>query len=357
MQDLSDLEAQAAQIRSQSPETLASVRTLAVYGAGFLGDWTVAWLIAQGITPIACIDGDSRKHGHRLHGVDIVGPDALDRLKPDLTLITARHAVGPVAKQLGDAGLESVSLDAWYVAQHFEDFRTAFEQLQDAASRQTLVAVLASMLSGRRAPLLSVWEQNQYFCLPQFCGIERETYVDAGAYVGDSIERFIWANAGVFSKIHAFEPASRQFTALQTRCERLTREWALDAAQIALNQAGLSSGTSRMSGATASGLLQSMSLAEAPDGTISTVSLDAYLDGARVTTIKADVEGMEMALLTGAATTIRTHRPKLAICVYHYPPDIPQIMSFLRTLVPDYRFSLRHHSPQLMETVLYAWTD
>jgi len=29
----------------------------------------------------------------------------------------------------------------------------------------------------------------------------------------------------------------------------------------------------------------------------------------------------------------------------------------LADLVPDYQFALRHHSPQLMETVLYCWTD
>ena len=29
----------------------------------------------------------------------------------------------------------------------------------------------------------------------------------------------------------------------------------------------------------------------------------------------------------------------------------------LAELVPDYQFALRHHSPQLMETVLYCWTE
>jgi len=92
-------------------------------------------------------------------------------------------------------------------------------------------------------------------------------------------------------------------------------------------------------------------------GAVSVISLDRYLDGAPATFIKADVEGMEMALLKGASETIVRCRPKLAICVYHYPSDIPQISSYLKSLVPDYRFALRHHSPQLMETVLYAWAE
>ena len=64
-----------------------------------------------------------------------------------------------------------------------------------------------------------------------------------------------------------------------------------------------------------------------------------------------------MPLLRGAAENIRTYRTKLAICVYLFPTEIPVISRYLQSLVPDYRFALRHHSPQFMETVLYAWTE
>ncbi len=77
------------------------------------------------------------------------------------------------------------------------------------------------MLSGEARPCQLVVERDQYFCLPAFAGAAREVYVDAGAYVGDSIERFIWANAGVFDRIHGFEPGARQFAALSSRCDRL----------------------------------------------------------------------------------------------------------------------------------------
>ncbi|MGI8525058.1 MAG: FkbM family methyltransferase [Pseudolabrys sp.] len=87
------------------------------------------------------------------------------------------------------------------------------------------------------------------------------------------------------------------------------------------------------------------------------VSLDHYLEGERVTFLKADVEGMEMALLKGAETMIRRDRPKLAICVYHYPSDLPDIANRLAAWVPEYKFALRHHSPQQMETVLYCSAD
>jgi hypothetical protein len=62
-----------------------------------------------------------------------------------------------------------------------------------------------------------------------------------------------------------------------------------------------------------------------------------------------------MALLRGAQVTIRRHRPKIAVCAYHYPTDIPELAHAIGELVPNYRFALRHHTPQLMETVLYCW--
>jgi hypothetical protein len=64
-----------------------------------------------------------------------------------------------------------------------------------------------------------------------------------------------------------------------------------------------------------------------------------------------------VALLKGARSSIRQQKPKIAICVYHYPTDIPDIANYLAELVPEYQFALRHHSPQLMETVLYCWAD
>jgi hypothetical protein len=71
--------------------------------------------------------------------------------------------------------------------------------------------------------------------------------------------------------------------------------------------------------------------------------------------IKMDIEGSEMEALKGAASTIRTKKPRLAISVYHKPEDIITIPAFLQNLVPEYKFYLRHDClVNLTETVLYA---
>lgn len=70
--------------------------------------------------------------------------------------------------------------------------------------------------------------------------------------------------------------------------------------------------------------------------------------------IKMDVEGAELESLKGARETILRNRPKLAICIYHKPEDMTEIPLYIKSLVPEYKFFVRHHSNYFAETVLYA---
>lgn len=356
--DLDTLAALAARTLSIVPaEILAGERPAALYGMGFLGRWVLPDLTSAGIRFNACFDGNPALAGTVIDGVPVCSPEDLVKAAPDFVFISARHAVLPIAKWLAETGIAHVSCDAFYVARAFADFRAIHDGLLgDDRSRAVLRSVMMTMLTGDRSHLLEVYEKDQYFCLPQFSGMEKETYVDAGAYVGDSLERFVWAQYGIFRKAFAFEPGPRQYRALKARLKRLETEWALDEGQVALVPAALGETDGTATAESQSGQMTSLALASAGDD-IRVLRLDDYLAGEPVSFLKADVEGMEMPLLRGAAGTIRRHRPKIAICVYHYPSDIPVISQYLKSLVPDYRFALRHHSPQFMETVLYAWVN
>jgi hypothetical protein len=68
-----------------------------------------------------------------------------------------------------------------------------------------------------------------------------------------------------------------------------------------------------------------------------------------------DIEGSEIEALKGAAYTIKTKKPRIAVSVYHKPEDIINIPLFLQELMPEYKFYLRHDClVNLTETVLYA---
>ena len=61
-------------------------------------------------------------------------------------------------------------------------------------------------------------------------------------------------------------------------------------------------------------------------------------------------------MLIGAKDSLEEYKPKLAISVYHKPDDLFRIIDICKQLVLDYFFSLRHHSPKLVDSTLYCWT-
>lgn len=83
-------------------------------------------------------------------------------------------------------------------------------------------------------------------------------------------------------------------------------------------------------------------------------SIDHMHAKVRVTLIKMDIEGSEMAALKGAEKIIKRDRPKLAVCIYHNPEDIFEIPFLIKKLVPEYKLYIRHHSDTYAETVVYA---
>ena len=73
-------------------------------------------------------------------------------------------------------------------------------------------------------------------------------------------------------------------------------------------------------------------------------TLDAYVrekNLPRVDYIKLDVEGSELDVLRGAATTIARFKPILALSAYHKWDDFWVLMNFVKSVRPDYEFAMR----------------
>ena len=68
-----------------------------------------------------------------------------------------------------------------------------------------------------------------------------------------------------------------------------------------------------------------------------------------------DVEGAELKSLMGARNTIVKNHPRLAICAYHKLEDLYEIPEYILSLVPEYKFYLRHYASNAYELVLYAY--
>lgn len=189
-------------------------------------------------------------------------------------------------------------------------------------------------------------ETKQYFDLPELNHDAQEVFVDAGAYTGDTIESFLhWATD--FKRIFAFEPDPSNLGQCRTRAEKLSIS-----DKVTYFPCGLSDheGTVAFENGAGSGSrIDNQGSMNVPLAT-----LDASVGDARVTFIKMDIEGAELAALHGAAATIQRCHPKLAICLYHKPEDILEIPSYILSLDKSYRLYLRHYALQPAETVLYC---
>ncbi len=252
-----------------------------------------------------------------------------------------------------------------YVAMFYNVFlpqlRQVYDLLEDELSRDTYTAVLCQRFKILKRNVLHPYiVPNQYFCIPQQMAINRnETFVDCGAFVGDTLETLIKNRSGIISKIYCFEPFEIAFNALSVRSERLKREWALEDNVINPVKAGtglkhcymkIDNSGSNMG----SRLIVSENQEE---GNIEVVSLDEYFGEERVSFIKADIEGMEIDMINGAQNIIKRDKPNLAICIYHKLTHYYEIPLLLKQLVPEYKMVIRHHSPTIEETVLYCYID
>jgi FkbM family methyltransferase len=211
---------------------------------------------------------------------------------------------------------------------------------------------------------IDIYNKNQYFCLGELMDKADEVFVDIGASVGDTVERFIWEKNGYISRIYAFEPAKHEYEALKCRTERLTREWMFRENQMNIINAGIGEKTGRHilrlnKLGTNNFILNSENAAvnEADGDYVDIYCMDDYFRDVSVTFIKADVEGYEMRCLRGASAVIKRDKPKMALCIYHKPEDIFDFIEYISAIAPEYKFKLRHHSRNWTETVLYAFAD
>jgi FkbM family methyltransferase len=175
-----------------------------------------------------------------------------------------------------------------------------------------------------------------------------EVFVDAGAFDGYTMERFAFFCGESFKKIYAFEPNAEWFGFAEKRLA----QYAWRDRVALLNKAVWSHETTlRFTEAE-----QGSHINAAGAAGVRTAAIDDIVEGDAVTWIKMDVEGAELEALRGAEKTIRRDRPRLTICVYHKPQDILTIPLYIQSLVPTYRFCLRHHDfdHRFCETVLYA---
>jgi len=74
----------------------------------------------------------------------------------------------------------------------------------------------------------------------------------------------------------------------------------------------------------------------------------------KVDYIKMDIEGDELKALKGFKKTIQSHRPQLAISIYHDKDHLYSIPLYLTSIVDNYSLYLNAYSDSFIDSVLYA---
>lgn len=217
--------------------------------------------------------------------------------------------------------------------------------LRDDLSLRTLDALMLYRLTWDARYLMGISrpEKAIYFEPDVMPLHDHETFIDGGAFDGDTVRDFVAKTAGRYTHIHAFE---------------------IDPVNIAAFHAG-TAGIPRLD-------LHAMGLWDRPaelgfehrDDNCSRVSeaaetkvaLDALdnLDVGVPTLIKMDIEGAELPALEGARGLISRHKPKLAISIYHRHDDFITLTRAIRSMRDDYSFSLRHYSEVNFDSVIYC---
>lgn len=298
-------------------------------------------------------DNDVSRWGKTFKGKKCLSPEELKTLE-DVAVIIMVGEWRPIYRQLTEMGIACYPMD-WlalrvydqhYTPQWFERERpailSAYELLADEQSKEVYVEAICNRIAPVYAKKIfnEIKIPGEYFGTDVFSVTEQEYLVDAGAYKGDSIKDFLEASHGKCGAIYSFELDPVIFKELEKTRNQYPN------VNIELYQAGVGAHSENID----------YSYTNDTDKQKSQIcSLDEVLGDKTVSMIKMDVETYEIPALDGAATIIRTQKPKLAISAYHYLSDLWNVPLKILEIESSYRVYLRHHAPTVWDTDCYAY--
>ena len=263
--------------------------------------------------------------------------------------------------------------DRQYYLRNKERLDAVFDRLADEQSRSVFSKVIEYKLGGRIDPLLecSTPEEDNWKLLfknllderyaeasyAPVCPDRAEglSFLDLGAYTGDTAGLFIKLCEGKYSRIIAVEPEKRNFRKLSENLSALGSVELINAAagasdkEIIIEKGKGRGGKARDAGPEGRAqspeqkdpAAQSEQYNASRGLRIMQRSTDSILEGRPVDMIKMDIEGSESDALDGAADTIRNFRPRMIIAAYHRTEDLFAIPEKVLAIRPDYRLYLR----------------
>lgn len=216
--------------------------------------------------------------------------------------------------------------------------------LEDQLSKDIYIKMIKYRCERKRKDFPKYNSENIYFPTDIISLNSNETFIDCGAYIGDTVEKFLQESNCNYDGIVAFEPDKDNFEKLKNFAEKYKRIYCFPYGTWIKNE------TLKFN----SGNLGGSSICDEGNNTIKVVNLDSIKECQKATFIKMDIEGSELETLKGAENIILKNKPKLAICIYHSDNDMIDIIEYIHKLIPEYKIYLRQHGLNEADTVIYC---
>ena len=241
--------------------------------------------------------------------------------------LSERHTVlVPCVPVIGDE-----ICDKAFLEKNLEKLEKAYSLMADEVSKNVFKGYYEFVFSGELKYLKEITtDENEVY--ERIISLNSsETFIDIGAYRGDTVEGFVKRVNGKYEKIIAAEPDKKTFNKLLLNCEGLENFTAVNCAVTGFDgEIGFSQAGGRQSAVGGNDVIKSMSLA-------------TLCDGAEPTFIKIDSEGCEKEILVGGKAILAEYKPKLNVAAYHKFEDAFELALLINEANPDYKIYLRHH--------------
>ncbi len=220
-----------------------------------------------------------------------------------------------------------------WLQKYARQLEQAYALLADEKSREVFTAILNYKFSGKLNYLFSCTTTRSSDLQNIFSWSDNESYLDLGAYNGDTIQEFLTL-CHKPQQLLAVEPDRRNCRKLRALNDEL-------GLKCEIHECGIWDTKTELSFSDSGG--RQSSFFSTKKNTVPVNSIDNIVLGRSITYIKMDVEGAETQALNGGKITISTNKPKLFIAAYHYDNDLWRLPLMLKELVPDYKLYLRKH--------------
>lgn len=314
-------------------------------------------------------DNEEKKWGKKFHhDLPCISPAELEKYKDDVAIIITTKFYRQIHQQLQQRGFRKLFIVTEYRLlnnAYFADKRNistikenalnVLEILNDERSKQIMVTCIKNWFDFTvdGPGYEGIFSDDQYYPSDIVTLTNHESFVDVGAYNGDTLHDFIKRTNGTFDAINAFELDNKNFKEMKMSVDKLKENIRC---KIKLYNVGLLDEEKNVYYETGGSGMQStfINVINTASDSGKTVRLADVLKKEKVTFIKMDIEGSEPKALLGAEEIIKRQKPKMAVCVYHRPAHLWEIPLYLKKIVPEYRIFFRHHTPLEYETVCYA---